>query len=143
MKAFLEPLCEHAGIVRVGPCAERYGDPYDYAVVYLIEDGTAHVKALTSPDGNFSLAHHRAIVAALQMPVLWQRITDNGVRTMAHTPLHAKHGAKLGRQDDQNKVVEVASHYLDEIKAGRMKVEVIGEIDLGNGKYVRSFVIQE
>jgi len=60
-----------------------------------------------------------------------------------HRPMHEKHGAKLGKQDDQNKVVEVASAYMEQIKSGKMKIEAISEIDLGGGKYVRSFVIQE
>lgn len=60
-----------------------------------------------------------------------------------HHPLHAKHGAKLGDQSDNAKVIEVAGHYLEQMKAGKMKVEHISEIPLGGGKYVRSFVIQE
>lgn len=77
MRAFIEDLCEHAGIVRSGPDAEKFGDPYDYAVVYRIEDSVAHVKALTSQDKKFSLAHFKAIVAALEsrgLIVKWQRI---------------------------------------------------------------------
>lgn len=76
MKAFIETLCEHCAIVRTGPLSARYGDPYDYAVVYLIENGRAHVKALTA-DGKFSRAHHKSIVAALLERGLrpkWQRI---------------------------------------------------------------------
>ncbi len=62
-----------------------------------------------------------------------------------HRPMHEKHGSKLGKQEqaDQPKVADIAQKYIDEIKAGRMKIEGVSEIDLGGGKYVRSFVIQE
>jgi hypothetical protein len=52
-------------------------------------------------------------------------------------------GAAVGAQSDQKKVVEVASAYMDQIKSGKMVVEHIGEIHLGGGKYIRTFVIQE
>lgn len=49
MKAFVERLCEHSGIVRVGPECEKYGDPYEYAVAYYVEGPDAIVKALVVP----------------------------------------------------------------------------------------------
>ena len=60
-----------------------------------------------------------------------------------HTPLHAQKGATLGHQPDQKKVAEVTQAYLDKMKSGQMTVEHIGEIHLGGGKYIRTFVIQE
>lgn len=75
MRAFIEQLCSHTGIVRVGPHAEKFGDPYDGAVVYLIDGETAHIKGLTS--GGISFAHYKALSAILGLRGLkpkWQRI---------------------------------------------------------------------
>jgi hypothetical protein len=33
--AFAEKLCDHCGVVRVGPMARAYGDPYEYSVTYV------------------------------------------------------------------------------------------------------------
>lgn len=62
-----------------------------------------------------------------------------------HIPLHKRLGlgAEMGPQSEQKTVITVAQSYLDQMKAGAMTVEHIGEIDLGGGKYIRTFVIQE
>lgn len=74
MKAFIEPL---AGIIRVGPRAERYGDPFDYAVAFSSVDGkTAVLKALVA-DGRQTAAHGRAAIAALKaigLTAVWERV---------------------------------------------------------------------
>jgi hypothetical protein len=60
-------------------------------------------------------------------------------------PLHKRLNldSEMGAQSDQKKVVTIAQSYLDQMKAGAMTLEHISEIDLGGGKYVRTFVIQE
>lgn len=60
-----------------------------------------------------------------------------------HTSLHSRRGATLGSQHDQKVVVGIAKDYLAKMEAGEMVVEHISEIHLGNGKYVRTFVMQE
>lgn len=62
-----------------------------------------------------------------------------------HIPLHKRLGlgSEMGVQHDQKTVITVAQSYLDQMKAGAMTVEHIAEIDLGGGKYIRTFVIQE
>lgn len=62
-----------------------------------------------------------------------------------HIPLHKRLavGSEMGQQHDQKQVAMIAQSYLDQLKAGQMTIEHIGEIDLGGGKYVRTFIIQE
>jgi hypothetical protein len=62
-----------------------------------------------------------------------------------HIPLHKRLGlgSEMGQQHDQKTVVTIAQSYLDQLKAGAMTIEFIGEIDMGGGKYIRTFVIQE
>lgn len=74
MRAYVEYL---SGIVRVGPQAAHYGDPFQYAVAFSSVDGkTAIVKALTS-DGKLTVAHARAAFRALKqigLTARWERI---------------------------------------------------------------------
>lgn len=77
MKAFVEVL---SAIVRVGPSADRYGEPFEFAVGASSVDGkTAVVKALVSK-GNFTRAHAAAIIRALRSKipgfnrVVWDRV---------------------------------------------------------------------
>lgn len=74
MRAFVEHL---SGIVRIGPDAVRYGDPFQYAVAFSSVDGkTAIIKALTS-DGNLTVAHARAAFRALGqigLTARWERM---------------------------------------------------------------------
>lgn len=76
MFAFIEWLCEHAGIIRVGPKAKKYGDPFDFAVAILLNGQTAIIKGLVA-DGKFRLAHAKAIISLLETlgyGTDWERI---------------------------------------------------------------------
>jgi hypothetical protein len=76
VKAFIERLCDHAGVVRAGPQCEKYGDPFDYAIAYLIEGEFAIIKGLVA-DGGLSTAHRIACFRALRAIGLtpkWERI---------------------------------------------------------------------
>lgn len=74
MKAFVEVT---SGIIRGGPKAEKYGDPYDCAVAFSSVDGkTAVGKALVA-DGVLTAAHIRAAqraCAVLGLKLVWERI---------------------------------------------------------------------
>ena len=74
MRAFVELL---SGVVRVGAGCDAYGRPFEYAVAFSSVDGkTAVLKALTS-EGGFTVAHARAVIAALKelgLAVSWERI---------------------------------------------------------------------
>lgn len=65
MKAFVERLCDHAGIVRSGPNTEKYGDPFEYACAYLIEGVNLIIKGLVA-DGGLATAHRVAAFRALK-----------------------------------------------------------------------------
>lgn len=71
--------------------------------------------------------------------------THTPERGWTHRPLHQRlnMGAEMGQQTNQNTVIQIVESYLAQMKAGQMTVERIGEIDLGGGKYIRTFVIQE
>lgn len=74
MKAFVEHL---SGVVRVGPETAIYGDPFDFAVAYSSVDGkTATIKALVSPDKDFTISHAKAVIKALKdigLNHIWER----------------------------------------------------------------------
>jgi hypothetical protein len=76
VKAFIEPLCDHAGIVRAGPQCEKYGDPFDYAIAFVIDGKFAIIKGLVA-DGGLTSAHRRACFKALWdvgLIAKWERI---------------------------------------------------------------------
>lgn len=86
MKAFIEEICEHAGIIRVGPDTDQYGKPFDLAAAYTVDidsagNRIATLKALTAPLTPLTIAHARAAIDALSergLKVRWFRINRSG-----------------------------------------------------------------
>lgn len=82
MKAFVEWMCEHSGVVRVGENCEKFGDPFEFAVAFVVKtvDGRriATVKALVnSGETRLKRDYGRALIAALASAGLeceWERI---------------------------------------------------------------------
>ena len=73
-------------------------------------------------------------------------MADEKKKPDKHIPLHKRlnmPGAELGIQNDQKSVITIAQSYIDQMKAGTMVVEAINEIDLGDGRYARTFIINE
>lgn len=77
MKAHVEIL---SAIVRVGPDTDRYGKPFEFAVVISSVDGrTAVIKALVAK-GDFKMSYAKTIIRALKFKiegfeeVTWERI---------------------------------------------------------------------
>jgi hypothetical protein len=97
MKAFIEDICEHAGIIRVGPDADSFGQPFDVAVAFKVErdrEGkpVATIKALTEGLVPVTLAHTRAVLRVLAergLAARWFRINEKGfgVREVRPAPL--------------------------------------------------------
>lgn len=97
MKAFAEWISLRAFIVRVGPQAEKYGDPFDFAVVVVVPWkswfrwllGFLHapviVKALVAPkkpDGKPSLTSTHSKTALREIKMLgfkpeWERFHND------------------------------------------------------------------
>ena len=85
MKAFVEEICEHAGIIRVGPDTDQYGKPFDMAAAFTVEidsagNRVATIKALTAPMIPLTIAHARAAVDALSergFKVRWFRVAGD------------------------------------------------------------------
>jgi hypothetical protein len=83
--AFLERLCPYGcTIVRAGPEAKIYADPFDFAMVYVEREGKAIVKALVVPVvpwwlrwliriRPFTRAYYKAVLNAIPMPAEWER----------------------------------------------------------------------
>lgn len=76
MKAFVEIL---SGIVRVGEDCDRYGKPYDGAVVFSSADGRhAVIKGLTAyGPKTLTVAHAKAAFRAIKdigLIPIWERI---------------------------------------------------------------------
>lgn len=74
MKAFVEIL---SGIVRVGPEADQYGKPFEFAVAFSVDGEVATIKGLVN-DGSMKMtpSHWRAGQKALEelgLKVRWQR----------------------------------------------------------------------
>ena len=71
MKAFVEwlykpPLIvpDAVGLLRIGPNAEKYTDPFDLAVVFPVYEGFARIKGLSGTD--LRPSHYRAGMEVLQ-----------------------------------------------------------------------------
>ena len=87
MKAFIEDICEHAGVIRVGPDTDCYGKPFDMAAAFKVEfdgDGNrvATIKALTTCTVPLTIAHTRAALDALAdrgLKARWFRIDERGI----------------------------------------------------------------
>lgn len=99
MKAFVELWCEHAGIVRVGPQAAEFGDPYSWALAFRIGGGAATFEGLCfSPP----VAAMRAAFRAVEdrgLKVRWERCRNGVWRDVTlHPPSHKSAAA---RQDGE------------------------------------------
>lgn len=67
MKAFVERLhCGHHLIVRAGPSANAYGDPYERACIGEIDGEAVTLMGFESPLGTLPMAVFRAAVRALE-----------------------------------------------------------------------------
>jgi hypothetical protein len=84
MKAFVRLWCDHAGIVRVGPKAERYGDAYCYALPFRIENGCATFEGLCFAAPLSAARAAIKAVEAIGLKVRWERHKGGVVREV-HT----------------------------------------------------------
>lgn len=83
MLAFIEWLCEHSAIVRVGPACDRYGAPFEAAAAIRIEGRKAILKGLS---GSVRLPHVRAAVRAVRhlgYQACWERVHGDRVRVFS------------------------------------------------------------
>jgi hypothetical protein len=80
MKAFVCLWCDHAGIVRVGPDSERYGDAYQYALPFRIENGWATFEGLCFATPLSAAKAAIKAVEATGLKVRWERRKSGVVR---------------------------------------------------------------
>lgn len=72
------------GVIRAGPRCSRFGEPYDYAIVFKrakYKTNQVTVKALVA-DGRFKTAHKKAIFAKLGLHfsnITWDRCKPWGL----------------------------------------------------------------
>jgi hypothetical protein len=123
----------------IGPDAEKEGDKYEWCIP-LRDTGEFGGLSTTKLTTRAKRTATKAAISLGFNEPFWRN--SKGKVTMAQ-PLHAKHGGQLGTQTDQKKVIEITQAYLDAMKAGKVTVDHIGEIDLGGGRYIRTFVAQE
>ncbi len=149
---FLRPVTGHLALI--GPEANEEGDPYWWSV-FISDKGelTGFSTKPATPDG-FKTALHAANALGFKKPIVKRRGANprtleaspgviEGTFTM-HKALHAQHGAKLGDQHgNRAQVKAIAKAYMAKLDSDEMEIEHISEIDLGNGKFVRTFVIDE
>src|SRR5580765_4609701 len=136
-------------VVRAGEETGFYGAPFDVAVAGIASGNQALLKALTNK--GIKLAHLKAAITALRglgiTEITWDRVNQQGELTKM-TALHEKHGSKRkadGSMDmsDSKQTVAIAAEYAKRIASGEFTILGGSEIDLGGGRYVRSFVIDE
>ena len=78
MKAHLERLCEHCGIVRAGPGCDHYGAPFENAVAVAFDGMNAKIKALSATP---TLAQTKAAIGLLRSmgyTIMRDRLTPKG-----------------------------------------------------------------
>jgi len=75
---FIEKLTDKIGIVRAGPEAKKYGDPFVYAFVYVVEDGKTILKGMSNNNIKVPFTWIREVVKYIRdftgYPVVWDRI---------------------------------------------------------------------
>ena len=152
MAAFVEKLCEHVGVVRVGPDAHVFGDPYRYAFVYVIENGYAVCKGLA--DAGFSHAEYREAIDAINKSTGKLAAYDRAKtphRTIQKDPgqtqgkiiMHKHHVSEAKKPDgsiDHAKVAEDAAFWMGEIQAGRASIVAGDQSELPNGDTLIWFI---
>jgi hypothetical protein len=73
-------------------------------------------------------------------------INEKGQIMGQHKSLHSQLGSKDAQGNwklDSTTVNNIVTKYGEAVVTGKMKIEGISEIDLGNGKYARTFIMQE
>lgn len=187
LNGFIEIICKHAFIVRVGPEATENGKPWEascmghvirwwqfwywkfkknwFCTSYVIFKGFAGKELLKGTGTTMGEVVTLAVVTTNRMyslPVRWKRlgnspgwlfqvsgVSDPTGRTikMDKQALHEKHGSRNHEghlKNDKDTVVSIAEKYIEKLKSGEHKiVGAPAEISLGNGLFVRTFVIQE
>jgi hypothetical protein len=152
MPAFVEKLCEHVGIVRVGPHAHKYGDPYRWAVTYLLENGYAVLKGYA--DAGFSAAEYREAITAINDAegklVAYDRSKDKTSRTVFQVSPTQTQGKiimhkvtdaiKPDGTIDHAEVARGAAYWMGELQKGTHAIRKGGEADIGNGDTLIWFI---
>ncbi len=150
MPAFVEKLCEHVGVVRVGPDAHVFGDPYRYAFIYVIENGYAVCKGLA--DAGFNPAEYREAIQAInhatgklasydRAKTPYRTVQKDLGQTEGKIIMHKAHEAiKADGTVDHVKVAEGAAYWMQQIQSGAYKLITGGEAELGGGNTLIWFV---
>ncbi len=152
MPAFVEKLCEHVGIVRSGPDAHVFGDPYLRSLTYAIEDGYAVPKGYA--DAGFSPAEYREAIRAINLAtgklVAYDR-AKTPYRTVQIDPgqtkgkiimqkHHVNEARKADGTVDHAKLAEGAAYWMGEFQAGRAKIIAGNQDELPNGDTLIWFI---
>jgi len=169
MEAFLEWLCpcKCGGVVRAGPYAIKYGDPWDSQVTFKVLERCVEFIAFAGHTTYERTERAISVVnQATGLPVEWDRLGTDPYRyvqiagvngegriLMAKKTLHEQHGSKkdsAGNQvlPDAGTFETISKAYVDGIKNGTVIPLGIGEVVVGphpSGKtiYARTFIVAE
>ncbi len=153
MPVFYEKLCEHVGIVRSGPDAHVFGDPYVRSLVVHIEGRYAVPKGFA--DAGFSTAEYRQAIAAINRAtgklVAYDRAKDAPYRIVQIDPgqtkgkivmqkHHVNEAKKSDGTVDHAKLSEGAAYWMGEFQAGRAKIIAGDQSELPNGDTLIWFI---
>src|ERR1700748_872793 len=153
MAAFVEKLCEHVGIVRVGPHATTFGMPYARSATYVLKDGYAIVKGFT--ESGFATSEYREAITAINDAegklVAYDRAGPPPIRLIQLNPeltngriiMRKHHVSEAKKPDgtvDHAKVAEGMAYWMGEIQSGRASIIAGDQSDLPNGDTLIWFV---
>jgi len=91
LKVFIEYTCPTCGILRGGPNAEKYGDPYDYIAFFRLDDDKSHalIKGLILDPSKPNFRLMMDLIQATKLAfskepsspkVIWDRYNHNNPR---------------------------------------------------------------
>lgn len=94
MKAFVEIL---SGLIRIGPDAEKYGDPFDFSIAFSASANVAALKGTSipkvrsiHPDGSIVEKHRYTFSEAREIyRVVHEALREFGLEA-THVHLHGK-----------------------------------------------------
>lgn len=122
MPYFIEKF--HGHVIRVGPDAHAYGDPYTHAF-FLTEDGE-FVGQSSQPITISAVRTAIKAAESLGKKPFWRHHNKEKI-TMAHKHAHHEHKTKADGSLEQDAVKANLDSYMAAVKSGAVQILAIGE----------------
>ena len=149
VKAFVTPFI--GWLVRVGPEAEKFGDPYLYTCPVEWRDGVWTLVAYPNPPPTPEAlkAAARAFAAMGYGEIAYERLgengrvvrlfTEDGVTIMRHEKINAPHVRDTPRdhagKPDWQTIKAVTLAMIDQVDSGHYTMDDGGQVDSANGSH--------